>query len=289
MDEWRSPIPRTIHLIWIGHQPLPDYFTKYFHKSFLENMPEFKIHLWRNKDITKKNFPKTYSYIQEAKKWQGKEIIEYDEDDDEQIWNIVDSSGNNAYHNKWAQITDLMRLEIIYNQGGYYFDINFEILPSRRKHTMYNLLNSTKKKFVGCNEISKFENWEFLSNSFFGATKKNKILSKLLSRKYLDDIDFESSEVSLESGPGYLRQGITSRDNYHLFPTLYFYPFIEDPGFVGFGPGRPVKPNKCHSRKKKKKTTKKLHNKGYIQYPCTLYPKSYALKHWQLGKSWLPS
>ena len=33
---------------------------------------------------------------------------------------------------------------------------------------------------------------------------------------------------------------------------------------------------------KKKKKIKK----GYIEYPCKKYPKSYALKHWQLGKSW---
>ena len=34
----------------------------------------------------------------------------------------------------------------------------------------------------------------------------------------------------------------------------YFYPFIEDPGFEGSGPGRQVRPNKCH--KKKTKTPK---------------------------------
>ena len=35
---------------------------------------------------------------------------------------------------------------------------------------------------------------------------------------------------------------------------------------------------------------KKLKNKkGYLDFPCKQYPKSYALKHWQLGKSWLIS
>ena len=33
---------------------------------------------------------------------------------------------------------------------------------------------------------------------------------------------------------------------------------------------------------------KKLKSKkGFIKYPCDKYPDSYALKHWQLGKSWL--
>ena len=34
MKEWISPIPKTIHLIWIGNNPLPDY-TKLFIQSFL--------------------------------------------------------------------------------------------------------------------------------------------------------------------------------------------------------------------------------------------------------------
>ena len=48
-------------------------------------------------------------------------------------------------------MTDLMRLEIIYNEGGFYFDTTFEILKP-----LYNLLNR-KERFVGCNEIPRFK------------------------------------------------------------------------------------------------------------------------------------
>ena len=61
-------------------------------------------------------------------------------------------------NSKWAQITDLMRLEMIYH-GGYYFDTTFEILKP-----MYKLLNN-KYKFVGCNG-HRFKNVGFLSNCF---------------------------------------------------------------------------------------------------------------------------
>ena len=27
MKDWESPIPRIIHLIWIGNNPYPDYFN----------------------------------------------------------------------------------------------------------------------------------------------------------------------------------------------------------------------------------------------------------------------
>ena len=43
--------------------------------------------------------------------------------------------------------------------------------------------------------------------------------------------------------------------------------------------------NKCYS-KKKTKNKKRIKKKGFIKFPCNKYPKSYALKHWQLGKSW---
>ena len=36
-----------------------------------------------------------------------------------------------------------------------------------------------------------------------------------------------------------------------------------------------------------KKPLKLQNNKGFLEFPCKKYPKSYALKHWQIGKSWL--
>ena len=69
-------------------------------------------------------------------------------------------------YSKWAQITDLMRLEIVYNQGGYYFDTTFEILKP-----LYNILNKRKYKFVGCNEVPRFKDFPILSNSFLEQQK----------------------------------------------------------------------------------------------------------------------
>ena len=167
---WISPIPRNIHLIWIGTNPYPDYF-KLFLTTFVNHLPEFTIKVWENKDLTRKNFPKTFSYIQKAKKLQGKQM--------------KDEDGNKMYnkkmepltYSKWAQITDLMRLEIIYNQGGFYFDTTFEILKP-----LYKLINR-KEKFVGCNEYPRFKKAPILSNSFFGAVKHSVILKRLLSKK----------------------------------------------------------------------------------------------------------
>ena len=59
----------------------------------------------------------------------------------------IDEQGNFLKYSKWAQITDLMRLEIIYNHGGYYFDTTFECVKP-----LFDLFNIPKKRFVGCNE-----------------------------------------------------------------------------------------------------------------------------------------
>ncbi len=279
MKQWISPIPKKVHLIWIGTSDPPDYYTKYFSKSFEKYMPEFEIRLWRNEDLNKKNFPLTWKYIQKAKKMHGKQM--YDEDGHV----LYDKECNNKLkHNRWAQITDLMRLEIIYRHGGFYFDTTFEILKP-----MYNLFNQ-KKKFVGCNEIPRFKRESALSNSFFGAVPKSVILKRLLSKEYLNSIDFNDPEISHVTGPGYLRQGIRLNDSYLIYPAHYFYPFVEpfDP-FTKHPPYRKSGKNKCHSKKKTKKKKRLKNKKGFIDYPCKKYPKSYALKHWQLGKSWLLS
>tara|TARA_B110000285_G_C14978379_1_gene540078 strand:+ start:67 stop:918 length:852 start_codon:yes stop_codon:yes gene_type:complete len=275
MRVWKSPIPRKVHLIWIGGNP-PDYFN-FFMKSFEKYMPEFEIKVWGNKDLTKKNFPITYDYIKKAKKLHGTPMRE----DADLGGNILKNKEGEPYtHAKWAQMTDLMRLEIVYTHGGYYFDTTFEIL-----RPMYNLLNK-KQKFVGCNEVPRFKDHNILSNSFFGATKKNPILKRLLSKRSLNTINFESIYVDFETGPGYLRNGIKLSDDYLIFPTKTFYPFVEEyePGVDP--PYRKSSTNKCHSKKKTKNMKRLKNKKGFIRYPCDKYQKSYALKHWQLGKSW---
>ena len=274
MKEWISPIPKKVHLIWIGGEQ-PDYL-KLFFKTFQEYLPEFTIKIWGNKDLNKKNFPKTIDYIRKAKKLHGKQMV------DEYGEKMYNFKLEPLTYSKWAQITDLMRLEIVYNHGGYYFDTTFEILKP-----LYKLFNR-KEKFVGCNEYPRFKKAPILSNSFFGAVKHSVILKRLLSKKKLEKIDFLDMAVDFETGPGYLREGITLKDSVHIYPSTYFYPFVEEYSPGQDPPYRKAKKNKCHSKKKTKKIKKRFKNKkGFIEFPCKRYPKSYALKHWQLGKSWL--
>jgi len=274
MKNWISPIPKRIHLIWIGGEQ-PDYL-KMFIKSFHQHLPEFEIKVWGNKDLNRKNFPKTFDYIKKAKTIHGKQMVDaYGE-------KMYDFKLDPLTYSKWAQITDLMRLEIVYNNGGYYFDTTFEILKP-----LYQLFNR-KENFVGCNEYPRFKNAPILSNSFFGAIKNSPILKRLLTKNKLNKIDFYEMAVDFETGPGYLRSAILKSDNFHIFPSTYFYPFVEEYSPGQDPPYRKSSKNKCHSKKKTKNIKQRLkYNKGFIDFPCKRYPNSFALKHWQLGKSWL--
>jgi len=275
MKDWKSPIPRTINLIWIGTNPYPDYM-KLFLRTYQIYMPEFSIKIWNNKDLNRRNFPKTYDYILTCKKIHGKQM--YDEDENA----MYDKNDNPINYSKFAQITDLMRLELIYREGGYYFDINFEILKP-----LYSLLNKPYT-FVGCNEVPRFKDFHSLSNSFFGATKHNPILKRALLKSTLNKIDFYDPHVDYQTGPGFLRRQIHKNDNVHIFPTHYFYPFVEAYSPTQKNPPyRKSSKNKCYSLKYKKGYKKLNNNKGYILFPCDKYPRSYAIKRWDLGKSWV--
>ena len=52
MKEWVSPIPKKVHLIWIGGEP-PDYLNLFL-ESFKKNMSDFDIKVWGNKELNKK-------------------------------------------------------------------------------------------------------------------------------------------------------------------------------------------------------------------------------------------
>ena len=276
MKKWISPIPRKIHFIWIGTNPLPDYFERFL-KGFHKLNPEFEIKVWRNKDVTKKNFPKVWSYLKQSKKLQGDRIKEYTN-----AYTMYNTKDEPYTYNKYAQQTDLLRLELIYNEGGYYFDTTFECLKP-----LYSLFN-TKAQFIGCNEVPRFKDFYALSNSFFGATKGNPILRRLLAKNKLDNIDFRSANVAHETGPVYLRSGIRLSDNYKILPMETMYPYVEEYSPGEDPPYRKAGKDKCHSRKKtKRKRTRLKNKKGYLEIPCKAYPHSHLVKHWVLGKSWL--
>lgn len=96
-------IPRSIHQIWIGTSPLPPFKEKLINET-KRLYPDYNLTLWGNQHISRHNFPQTYDFIQA--------LLEFDK---------------SSPSDKMAMVSDIMRLEILYRQGGFYFDTNYHI------------------------------------------------------------------------------------------------------------------------------------------------------------------
>ena len=87
-------IPKIIHYIWLGGKPLPKIAEKCI-ESWKKFCPDYEIKRWdeTNLDVNKYEFTK------------------------------------NAYEaKKFAFVSDVFRTQILYNEGGIYFDIDVELI-----------------------------------------------------------------------------------------------------------------------------------------------------------------
>lgn len=84
-------IPKIIHQCWFGTNPIPDEHRKYM-ETIRRKMPEYDIRLWNNGDLPDCRF------VRECLKWK-----------------------------KYALLSDYMRLMVLEQYGGIYFDTDIEV------------------------------------------------------------------------------------------------------------------------------------------------------------------
>jgi len=254
-------IPKIVHQIWLGSSTpfkLHQMYMDTCQKLYKDNNWEYLI--WTDKDINRRNFPKTYDYIKEV---------------------IAIGKEMGSLNKKYAQIADLMRLEILYNYGGMYLDTTVECVNP--------ILLDNNDKFVVSNECKlngfkcKSEDGLYVSNSFIATIPKHPILRSMLSKRVLSKLDYFSPKVNLETGPYFLGKFIHKfKNKYHI--TMLHYSLVY--------PHSPQEKCKCiHSRKLKLKPTVMLTNKEgkkiFLEYPCKSYRDSYFIKHFEAGGTWL--
>jgi len=133
-------IPKKIHYCWFGGNPLPEKFQKY-------------IDTWK-------------------KYCHDYEIIEWNESNYDVEKNLFMKQ---AYeHKKWAFVSDVARLDVIYNYGGLYMDSDVEVL-SNLDDFLYNNCFFGFESSISCTAL-------------FGAEKNNGFIKKLLD--YYDEKAF---------------------------------------------------------------------------------------------------
>ncbi len=183
-------IPKKIHYIWFGGNPLPPLALKCI-KSWEKYCSDFEIIRWDESSFDIFSCP---DYVKEA------------------------------YENKkWAFVTDYVRLKIVYENGGVYFDTDVEVLKKIDK----SLLDTA---FFG------FENETNVATGLgFGAERGNNILKAMMDD--YEGIHFVQPDGSFDLTPcperntkvlkklGLVSDGkLQTICGARIYPTEYFCP-----------------------------------------------------------------
>ena len=147
-------IPKTIHYCWFGRNPKPKLAQKCI-KSWKKFCPDYEIIEWNEDNFDIASAPLYVRQAYEAK--------------------------------KWAFVTDYVRLKVVCDHGGLYFDTDVQVIKSFDELLDYSA-------FFG------FED-EFNINTGlgFGSEKNSNILNEII-RQYLD-IPFVLEDGSFDSTP----------------------------------------------------------------------------------------
>lgn len=177
-----NKIPRIFHYMWLGTRELPDEYKRYI-ETWHKYNPDYEIKIWneKNYDINKNN------YMLQA--YEKKE---------------------------WGFVPDYARLDIIYNYGGIYLDVDVEIIKK-----FDDLLND--EAFFG------FVGNQIALGLGFGASKNNLFIKKL--RDYYDEISFVRQDGSLDrrpchyyQHPVFLEKGFEIKNVYQKIDDIVVYP-----------------------------------------------------------------
>lgn len=148
-------------------------FRKFLMDKNKENNPSYEYYLWTNDNITRKNFPVSYDLIQR--------LIEFN---------------NGSRHNKMSMVADLMRAEIIYNNGGISINTNYLVL---RKGELDDWLSF--KAVIGTHVFPSHRSQR--ESSIFAAMKGYPRLKRIVDHRAISTRNYYSIFPPAESGPAF--------------------------------------------------------------------------------------
>lgn len=176
-------IPKIIHYCWFGGNPLPDFMQKCI-ETWKEYCPDYEIIRWdeNNYDV------KRHKYVRQAYELR-----------------------------KWAFVTDVARLDILYENGGIYLDTDVELIRN-----LDNLLY--QPGFCGV------EKWRILNTGGgCGAVSGNSMIGKMLD--YRKEVAFlrEDGSINTESSGTYeslpcIYEGFRPNNTMQVIDDLIIYP-----------------------------------------------------------------
>ncbi len=178
-------IPKKIHQIWLGGE-LPTYYNVLI-ESIKKNNPDWEYKLWTDKDIELLNLK------------------------NKNLFNTITNNGLKA---------DLLRYEILYNEGGVYLDVDFYCIKP------FGDLFLGLDFFTSCGHVIEPE----VFNGLFGCTKKHPLMEKIIDGLINIEVNNDAGSLYHEIGSKYFSRNFfnfieSHKSNIVVFPTVYFYPY----------------------------------------------------------------
>lgn len=209
-------IPKKIHQIWLGGE-IPDEVLQLGSKLVLLN-PNWEYKLWTDEDV--KNY----------------HLIKRD------LFNSMDNYGFKS---------DILRFEILNNEGGIYLDTDFEAVKA------FDEILGGVEFFAGVGRVDI----PHIYNSIMGSIPNHPLIDLLVNKlgddKTLDGVceDYSTSktEIFTITGPHYLGHVAFNymisnpESKVVVFPAEYFFPFPADYRFALWTEGKNKYRNLIHS------------------------------------------
>ena len=181
--EQRTRIPKIIHYCWFGGQEMPDFLKKCI-ASWSDICPKYEIRRWdeSNYDVNK------YSYTKQA-----------------------------AESGKYGFITDVARLDILYEYGGIYMDTDVKLLKSFDDLQFH-------KGFVGV------ERWGNInSGGGIGAVPHHPMIKEMLDYRLKYSFLHEDGTQNIETNGLYetmpfIRHGMRVDNTLQIINDMVVYP-----------------------------------------------------------------
>lgn len=183
-------IPKVIHYCWFSGKTMPDYLNKCI-ESWHEQCPDYEIVRWdeNNYNVNCNN------YVKQA----------YEE-------------------KKWAFVADYARLDILYNEGGFYIDTDVQLLKS---------LNPLRKQGAFCG-VEKWGNIN--TGGCCGSIKHNDMIKKMMDFRKNVIFKNEDGTLNLETNGFYetmpfINSGMKVDNSLQringmtIFPSDFFHPY----------------------------------------------------------------
>lgn len=187
-------IPKKIHYVWVGNNPKPALVLKCI-DSWKEHLPDYEIIEWGNDAISLID----NQYLREA-----------------------------YQHQKWAFVSDVIRLYALYHHGGIYLDTDVEVRQSLDPflthdfftgHEIYNetclpvitaVLGAAPKNAIIKALLDNYDNLSFIENNQFNMMPNTERVTHYFREHFNVHPPYDAEST------------IELTDNSYIYPYYYF-------------------------------------------------------------------